>query len=86
MMLDSHPAMCILPETGFIPAATARSQVVGDPRSEFFQTITQFVTWEDFNLSLEEFFAVLKDIEPFDTSAGIRAFYRLYARRFGKPG
>jgi hypothetical protein len=85
LMLDSHPAMCIPPETGFIPAATGRSQVVADPRCEFFQTVTQFVTWEDFNLSLDEFFAVLKNIEPFDTSEGIRAFYRLYMRRLGKP-
>ena len=85
LMLDAHPDMCIPPETGFIPAATELSRAFADPRGEFFQTVTQFVTWEDFNLSLEEFFAVLKDIEPFDTSAGIRAFYHLYARRFGKP-
>ncbi|MGH7833242.1 MAG: sulfotransferase family protein [Candidatus Binatia bacterium] len=85
LMLDSHPEMCIPPETGFIPAATGRSRGAAGLRNEFFQTVTQFVTWEDFNLSPEEFFAGLKKIEPFDTSEGIRAFYRLYTRRFGKP-
>jgi hypothetical protein len=82
-MLDAHPDMCIPPETGFIPAASRSSCNASDPRHEFFRVVTQFETWDDFNLSLHEFHEALK-IAPFNVSAGIRAFYRLYSARFAK--
>jgi Sulfotransferase family len=82
-MLDAHPEMCIPPETGFIPAASKLSSNATDLRREFFRVITRFETWEDFNLSPDEFYQAL-NIKPFNRSAGIRAFYRLYAARFAK--
>jgi LPS sulfotransferase NodH len=83
LMLDAHPEMCIPPETGFIPAASKSSCDATDPRSELVKVITKFETWPDFNLSPDAFYHAVKS-EPSEPSAGIRAFYRLYAARFAK--
>lgn len=82
LMLDAHPEMCMPPETGFIPAARNKLYDAMDPRREFVKVITEFETWPDFNLSPDEFYRAIP--EPFELSAGIRAFYRLYAARFAK--
>lgn len=56
----------------------------GRSRDQLFKIISQFETWEDFDLSDDEFLAALKRIEPFVSADGVRAFYRLYALRLGK--
>jgi hypothetical protein len=88
-MLDSHPDLAIPPETGFLvpcAALAARSGTVS--REEFLRTITEFPAeapgWHDFQIPEEIFLAALHAIEPFTVADGIRAFYQLYASRFGK--
>jgi hypothetical protein len=87
-MLDAHPDLAIPPETGFlVPCAeqTVKGLVSLD---EFFQTVTGYPSeapgWHDFQISHDSFRATLRAIEPFTVADGIRAFYELYASRFGK--
>jgi hypothetical protein len=88
-MLDSHPELAIPPETGFLtlgPRLRGRGDAL---RERFFRAIVghpaPVPTWPDFEIPEEEFRAALAQIEPFTVSDGYRAFYRLYAARFGKP-
>jgi hypothetical protein len=91
-MLDAHPEMAIPPETSFLTlgwnATTRIIERLGRGhglRKRFFRTITSFPTWPDFEISHAAFWDALKDIDPFTVADGYRAFYRLYAARFGKP-
>jgi Sulfotransferase family len=91
LMLDSHPAIAIPPETGFLrdiaKAGRRRADAgVGSPASpaEILRRFTRAERWADFKLdpiALEERVATLR---PFNVSEACRAFYRLYAARFGK--
>lgn len=83
-MLDSHPALAIPPETGFLPQA-ARLRVPWLLRQRLFHLATRSTpAWPDFHLDDSEFRLSLEQIRPFTISEGIRAFYRLYAQRHGK--
>ena len=88
-MLDSHPELAIPPETGFLTLGpTLRGR--GDRlRDRFFRAIVNYpeplTSWPDFEIPEEAFRAALDEINPFTLSEGYRAFYRLYADRFGKP-
>ena len=83
LMLDAHPELAIPPETHFIAefiqwgAARISAECFG-------QFVVQSERWEDFHLSAPEFLDALKALQPFTRSAGLRCFYRLYARRFNK--
>ncbi len=54
-------------------------------REEFYRTVTAMNNWNDFHLAGENFREALMQIEPFTVSEGLRAFFRSYSRRFGKP-
>jgi len=87
-MLDAHPALAIPPETGFLTQGKLL-QGEGDAlRERFFQTITTFPAempaWPDFHIPGAAFAARLREVEPFSVAEGFRAFYRMYAARFGK--
>lgn len=89
LMLDAHPDLAIPPETGFF-AYVAALEGSGDPlRTRFFELVTAFPpdapNWHDFGLDRDAFAHALRAIEPFTVTDGQRAFYRLYAQRFGKP-
>ena len=89
LMLDAHPDLAIPPETGFF-AYVAALEGTGDAlRTRFFELVTAFPpdapNWHDFGLAREAFAEALRPIEPFTLADGLRAFYRLYAQRFGKP-
>jgi len=88
LMLDAHPELAIPPETGFFSLDMNREGSPEVDRSEFFETIVRFPAdapgWADFHIPKEQFRARLNTIEPFTRSAGYRAFYQLYAERFGK--
>jgi hypothetical protein len=62
---------------------------LGSSKERLFRAVTgvppQTGPWPDFGLEAQEFRADLQKIEPFDWSEGIRAFYRLYARKHCKP-
>jgi hypothetical protein len=87
-MLDAHPNLAIPPETGFLSLGPQFKEPSENLRLEFFNAITHFPAdapgWHDFHLPEETFWAGLREIEPFTIAAGFRAFYRLYASRFGK--
>jgi Sulfotransferase family len=90
LMLDAHPEIAIPPETGFlVPCAGLADQMSGPAlRDDFFETVTGYppdaAAWRDFQIPEDAFRGTLATIEPFTVPEGIRAFYRLYASRFGK--
>jgi hypothetical protein len=58
-------------------------------RERFYLLVTNFPPeapgWSDFGIQKRDFQAALAAIRPFHCAAGLRAFYRLYAQRYGKP-
>ena len=88
-MLDAHPDLAIPPETGFLVPCAERVGQEAVSREDFFQTVTGYPAeapgWRDFQISHDTFRAALQAIEPFTVADGTRAFYQLYASRFGKP-
>jgi hypothetical protein len=87
-MLDSHPELTIPPETGFL-ALAPKLRGSGDKlRKTFFRALIDYPqpipAWPDFEIPEDAFWATLTEIVPFTVPAGFRAFYRLYAARFGK--
>ena len=88
LMLDSHPELAIPPETRFLGLG-AKLRGKGDKlRERFFTALINYPnsmpSWPDFEIPKEAFWSALKEIRPFTISEGYRAFYRLYAARFGK--
>jgi len=84
-MLDSHPEMAIPPETGFIPLLNSLNESNNDDlRKEFFQLLTNFSSWQDFEIDKEIFWGKLSQCNPFNISDGCRIFYKLYSACFNK--
>jgi hypothetical protein len=85
MMLDAHPLLAVPPETGFILAIVERED---SGRSltpdQLFEVVTSSLTWDDFGVSREAYGEALRALQPFSVTAGVRAFYELYARQRGK--
>jgi hypothetical protein len=67
------------PETGFLPGVAS-----SDSRETVLTKIVSAPQWPDFHLSREALEAALSFVEPWHAADGVRAFYRLYAQRFGK--
>ena len=88
LMLDSHPALAIPPETGFLERATEFANAT-PTRDEFVSILTHYPpqapTWADFGIEADRFRAALDRMEPFDIAEGYRTFYRLYATQHDKP-
>lgn len=89
LMLDAHPQLAIPPETGFLSLAAALKPSEQSLHPDLFlNAITNFPrempTWPDFGIATEDFREELHRLELFTAADGFRAFYRLYARRFGK--
>lgn len=84
-MLDAHPDLAIPPETHFIPDMTLKYGEAVNPRECFLQTIMSRPRWPDFHIDGELLKQRIADINPFNLSDALRAFYRMYAERFGKP-
>jgi hypothetical protein len=82
LMIDAHPEVAIPPETGFLPAL-AGLDPHGDPREAACQIMTGFPTWPDFGLDPSPLRAALREASRSAADCA-RAFYRVYARRFGK--
>lgn len=87
-MLDTHPELAIPPETGFLTLGPKLKGRGDKLRESFFREVVNypnpFPNWPDFEIPEETFRAALSEINPFTVSDGYRAFYRLYAARFGK--
>jgi sulfotransferase family protein len=89
LMLDAHPDVAIPPETGFLAQASAlKSSEHSLNADQFVDVITNFPpempTWPDFEIAAEDFRGELSRIQRFNVADGFRAFYRMYAGRFGK--
>lgn len=89
LMLDAHPDLAIPPETSFVVAASALDPSAKDLSARFLDTITAFPpqspNWADFGLARDALAEAVHSLAPFTVADGLRAFYRLYAQRFGKP-
>lgn len=87
-MLDAHPDLAIPPETGFLALGRALGDDA-DPRRRFYESVTDYppgaAAWPDFGIAKDALWDALTRIEPFSLQEGCRAFYRLYAAKFGKP-
>lgn len=88
-MLDAHPDMAIPPETGFLVLGPKLSGKGKALRQEFFHAVIHYPPgmsgWRDFGIPEATYGSELEKINPFTVADGYRAFYRLYASRFGKP-
>jgi hypothetical protein len=89
-LLDAHPAMAIPLETHFLPDVfhlVCQAGATLDPiemRERFYALLTGFATWSDIGLDSSDLARALRQVEPFDVTEGLRAFYRLCAVRDGK--
>jgi Sulfotransferase family len=85
MMLDAHPQLAIPPETHFIPEVANACRKSGeDSRDPFIQVLLSSRRWTDFQLDADAFRKRINALAPFEIGNALRAFYRLYAERFGK--
>lgn len=86
LMLDAHSQLAIPPETGFLTAVArpAWRCAFGRSASRLHACLTGAVTWPDYHLDPEDFRRSLARLEPYTLAGGVRAFYALYAARFGK--
>jgi Sulfotransferase family len=83
MMLDAHSTLAIPPETGFLPRLAALGSLP-DARLAACEMITGAETWPDFHLDAVAFATAIARLSPCTTADVARAFYRMYASRFGK--
>jgi hypothetical protein len=91
-MLDAHPELAIPPETYFIPKAVKRWQLAAkrrnrraEPVEAFYETVTGHTRWKDFHLDADAFKRRLDQDRPREVGDAVRAFYRLYSDKVGKP-
>jgi sulfotransferase family protein len=82
MMLDSHPDLTIPPETHFIINLIEAGNVVS--REQFVDIVFAVRCSADFGILQQDFQHVIEAMTPFNISEALRAFYRIYAQRFGK--
>jgi sulfotransferase family protein len=83
MMLDAHPELTIPPETHFVPDLIRAVRKDGAPEAAL-AAMKAHREWEDFNFSDDEALAWLRESAG-DPGESVRAFYRTYAARQGKP-
>jgi hypothetical protein len=85
MMLDAHPQLTIPPETHFVPDLIRAARKRGATPESAFAAMKAHREWEDFGFSDDEALRWLRDIPGLDPGEAVRAFYRAYAAREGKP-
>lgn len=89
LMLDAHSELAIPPETGFLTLCKNLPGKGNKLRKHFYDAVVSYgeplPSWADFEIAKEDFWSALAEITPFSVAEGYRAFYRLYAHRFGKP-
>ena len=84
MMLDAHPELTVPPETHFVPdlIKAAREEAGAEG---MLAAITENRTWGDFSIAESDMRSRLERVAPGDGGAAVRAFFRAYAERQGKP-
>jgi hypothetical protein len=84
-MLDAHPALCIPPETHFIPAVAVACRDATDPISAFLRALESSPYWLDQHVDVNDLRERLSHLPAFDITEGLRLFYQLCSEREGKP-
>ena len=85
-MLDAHPEMAIPPETHFLPEAIERCLHVQDSQARncLVDTVQSSTRWVDFHLDPDVLRQRIERLGEFNLGEALRAFYAVYAERFGK--
>lgn len=84
-MLDTHPALAMPPETGFIPDLIVAARRDDATPESLLSAVTSHRKWGDFPMSEEELLERWRALEPLRARKAVRAFYELYAAHQGKP-
>ena len=84
LMIDAHPELAIPPETHFLPRLLALTGGGEALREAMYVVMTSESTWADFGISHGSLTEAFARVAPFTLAGGLRAFYGLYAHRFGK--
>lgn len=84
LQLDAHPALAIPPETGvgLVAGTLLRRGVTPDGVATALAGIQAF---GDLGFPPDELRRLLRSVRPWSAAAGVRAIYRAYAARHGKP-
>jgi Sulfotransferase family len=85
MMLDAHPELTIPPETHFVPDVIDACEERGTTPEQLVEVMTSHREWGDFGLGADEVLERLRALDALTPGEALRAFYRLYAERAGKP-
>jgi hypothetical protein len=89
VMLDSHPAIAMLPETAFLPHLAPLAAKPGGPSlREFFRLVTtdrwSRSNWNDIGIDKEAYWRRLYELETFSLTVALRVLYGMYADALGK--
>jgi hypothetical protein len=84
-MLDAHPLMAVPPETHFIEDVLSAFKQGPVSTERFVEIVTTHRRWPDFGLQAADLRERVARLEPLTPGDALRAFYRLYAERAGKP-
>jgi len=86
LMLDAHPELAIPSETHFIPELIAAREKHGASPERMLELLTSHRRWGDFQIEASELASRWERIDPLTGPEAVRAFFRLYAEKQGKPG
>jgi hypothetical protein len=85
LMLDAHPEVAIPSETHFITDVVRAFRAERMDPDLLIALLVAHNRWGDFHLDPDELRGRFEEIEPLNAADAIRAFYRLYAEKQGKP-
>ena len=87
-MLDAHPDIAIPAETGVFMtlAAAAKDGALPANAEELLGLLTRSPSWPDMGLDAGLLAKELASLATFSIPDGLRAFFQMYAAKFGKPG
>jgi hypothetical protein len=84
-MLDAHPELAIPPETHFVPELVKASKQPAATPERLAELVVGHRRFPDFGLDGDDLRRRFAAIRPFTAGDAIRAFYKMYAEREGKP-
>lgn len=85
LMLDAHPDLAIPPETHFVPELIETFGAGPAEPGRMAAAIAAGREWSDFGFSEDELAAAISAEAATGAAGAVRAFFRLYAHRAGKP-
>ena len=85
LMLDSHPALAIPPETQFIPDAAAAWRASAEPLPAVLEAISAHRFWGDLGIEVSALRERLASNPPLSLAEVLRMLFSMYAEGQGKP-